>query len=181
MKITEPPASRNVRIRRKRLPASVADSTAVGSSIRMSFGCRAKALASSIICQSDTGRSLSRARTGAAEPSSASRSFARISIALRSVKGPRVISRPRKTFSDTVRCGARQNSWCTITMPARSAACSVSGAGMPSSSIVPEDGGASPAAMRMRVDLPAPFSPTSASTSPGLTTRSIPLSTGTMP
>ncbi len=110
VKITAPPPSVKARIRSKSLAASIAERTAVGSSIRMIFGRRAKALASSIICQSETGRSRRRAFGEADEPSSASIRAAPASLARRSMKGPRTISRPRKTFSATLRWGARQNS-----------------------------------------------------------------------
>ena len=46
--------------------------------------------------------------------------------------------------------------------------------GLPSSAISPSSGVASPYRMFIRVDFPAPFSPRSAWTSPGRTSRSIP-------
>ncbi len=66
-------------------------------------------------------------------------------------------------LSATVRCGRSDSSWKIQAIPA-----SVAAAGLrnvtdrPSSSIVPESGCTTPAMILIRVDLPAPFSPSTA-------------------
>ncbi len=76
-------------------------------------------------------------------------------------------SLPRKIFSATLRSGAIINSWKIVTMPCCRASRGLSNTvGRPSISIEPLSGFTSPERMRMSVDFPAPFSPTSAWTSP---------------
>lgn len=80
VKMTEPPSSAKARIRANSASVSRAPRTAVGSSISKSRGRAAKALASSTICQLDTGRPAMQARGSMSEFSSrsASRAAARM-------------------------------------------------------------------------------------------------------
>ena len=71
------------------------------------------------------------------------------------------------TFSATLRSGNRRGSWWTTAMPsARAWAGPAITVGSPSTRIVPVSGWWTPARILTRVLLPAPFSPTSAWTSP---------------
>ena len=85
-----------------------------------------------------------------------------------------------RMFSATVMSGSTAGCWWTIAMP-----CWVATAGdSPSSSwpfivIVPPSGTVVPDATPIRVDLPAPFSPSSACTSPGRMSRVTPVSAAT--
>ena len=73
-------------------------------------------------------------------------------------------------FSSTVMSGSTAGCWCTIAMPSDVAAFGVSAAMVcPQTVIVPSSGSVVPVAMFIRVDLPAPFSPRIACTSPGST------------
>ena len=75
---------------------------------------------------------------------------------------------PMNTFSATVRSGKRRGSWWTTAIPsARAWAGPWIWVASPSSQIVPLSGWWTPARILTSVLLPAPFSPTSAWTSPG--------------
>ena len=70
-------------------------------------------------------------------------------------------------FSATLRVGASVSSWVIVTMPSSSASLGeriVRAA--PSTSMPPASGASAPDAMRASVDLPEPFSPVSACTTP---------------
>ncbi len=85
--------------------------------------------------------------------------------------------RSRKMFSATVSSGMRLSSWWMIAMPARSASrVPVKRMTSPRTMILPSyDGcGHTPLSTFISVDLPAPFSPTSARTSPPRTSKSTP-------
>src|ERR1700704_2697407 len=74
---------------------------------------------------------------------------------------------PMKTFSATVRSGKSVGSWKMIAMPAACDCAVVSKTtSLPSSSTRPLSGRCTPARILTRVDLPAPFSPTSPCASP---------------
>ena len=83
-------------------------------------------------------------------------------------------SRPTATrmFSATVISGSSAGCWWTIAIPR---SCAVAGVrfstGEPSKMIVPASGAVVPEATFIRVDLPAPFSPSRACTSPGRTSN----------
>ena len=86
-----------------------------------------------------------------------------------------VISRPRKMLSTTDRLGHRLSSWWTMATPwATASVVEAKAMGSPSSSMVPEVGGWTPERIFMRVDLPAPFSPMRATTSPARISKSTP-------
>ena len=96
-------------------------------------------------------------------------------------RGPaRVGSRPMKTLAAASRLSKRFSSWCTKAMPAPSdwptvrEACSA-----PPITTVPAEGATTPPSTFMSVDLPAPFSPMSPTTSPGWTARLTPFSART--
>ena len=83
-----------------------------------------------------------------------------------------MISRLRKTFCATVSVGTRLISWNAMATPALREASAVKVvSGTPPISTVPEVGGCTPRRIFRIVDLPAPFSPSSAWTSPGRTSR----------
>ncbi len=66
-------------------------------------------------------------------------------------------------LSATLRSGSSDSSWNTLTMPARLAAAGLSSTrGWPESSMVPASGLTTPAITLMSVNLPAPFSPSTA-------------------
>src|SRR5215208_6238511 len=81
-------------------------------------------------------------------------------------------SRPRKTFWATLRSGIRLISWYMVLMPA---ACDSRGSAKATSSplkrIWPSSGVYTPVMTLIRVDFPAPFSPTRACTSPGCSSK----------
>ena len=75
----------------------------------------------------------------------------------------RAARRPRKTFSSTVSCGTTLTSCAMVATPRSSASRGErSVTSSPSSSSRPASGASTPATIRPSVDLPAPFSPTSA-------------------
>src|SRR3954468_22847993 len=88
------------------------------------------------------------------------------------MRPPRSGSLPRMMFSRTVKLSASMKCWWTMPMPAAIAAVGVlNTTGRPSSRIVPSSGWCMPYSVFIRVDLPAPFSPTTACTSPRPTVR----------
>src|SRR5579871_6717451 len=79
---------------------------------------------------------------------------------------------PRITFSATVNGGTRRKCWCTIPIPAASASRGdVNATGVPQSRISPSSGRYRPVRMFDNVDFPAPFSPSSACTSPSAASK----------
>ena len=84
-------------------------------------------------------------------------------------------SRPMKMFSATLSVGASSGSWLTITMPRSSASFGDPIVrSSPSISMRPASGASAPDAIRASVDLPEPFSPVSACTTPASSARSTP-------
>ena len=95
---------------------------------------------------------------------------------------PRVSSRPAKMFAVTVRSGNASISWCTMPMPCASASRGrASAIGWPSRHSSPLSGRREPERILSSVDLPAPFSPTSACASPAATSKLTPPSARTAP
>ena len=103
-----------------------------------------------------------------ATPSRSSTGRQRLRIAPRSTSPKRRGSRPRKTFSATVRLGDSASSWWMVTMPsARAAAGSGIATASPARRMLPPGSAwCTPARIFISVDLPAPFSPIRAWTSP---------------
>src|SRR3954470_9658351 len=92
----------------------------------------------------------------------------------RSSRPPRVGSLPRTMFSSTVKLPASMKCWWTIPMPAAMASLGLRKVtSRPSREILPSSGRCMPYRVFMSVDLPAPFSPTIAWTSPRRTRRSM--------
>src|SRR5947208_3372718 len=80
---------------------------------------------------------------------------------------------PRITFSATVNGGTRRKCWCTIPIPAsRASRGEPNVTGLPPRKIWPSSGWYSPVRIFESVDLPAPFSPSRAWTSPGRASKS---------
>ena len=154
---------------------------AVGSSISTIFGSESRVRAIATACRWPPDICLTRSRGRVSDFSSAKSSPARAYIAERSRKrnGPirRVSSRPRKTLSAAGRLSQSARSWWTISMPfSRASSGRAKRTGSPSSSISPAEGAKLPAMILTSVDLPAPLSPISPSTSPRPRSRSIPCS-----
>ena len=90
--------------------------------------------------------------------------------------------RPNITFSATDSPGTTAGSWCNVATPLRSASRgSRKGPTAPPTVTVPRSGRTTPAMTLISVDLPAPFSPRRACTSPGATRSPTPLSTRASP
>ena len=84
-------------------------------------------------------------------------------------------SRAMNTLSVMLRLGKRLSSWWMIVMPRSTASRGpLSTTGSPSSSSAPVVGVSIPARIFISVDFPAPFSPNSAVTRPGMTSKSTP-------
>src|SRR5262245_29449221 len=100
-------------------------------------------------------------------------SAARARIARPSIEPNRRGSRPRRMFSATERFVHRLTSWYTVLMPA---SCACAGlpkdTGTPARRISPASGVCTPVRALTSVDLPAPFSPSNACTSPGNSRKS---------
>ena len=163
------PASRNWRMTRNRSATSCAFRAAVGSSMISTRESNDSALAISTICWRATVRSATSVRGSRLR---FRRSKSRRALALRRSSSrnrprPRRGSRPMKMFCAALRCRIRLSSWCTMPMPS---ACAPRGlpmsTGRPSMSISPASHRWMPASTFISVDLPAPFSPISACTSP---------------
>src|SRR5829696_2417918 len=110
-------------------------------------------------------------------PTLASSSLARRSASWRG--WPRTLIGPRVTFSSTLLCANRLNCWKTMPTSERSRARARPslGRGWPSRRMVPLSIGSSRLMVRHRVDLPDPDGPTTITTSPGSTSRSMSWST----
>ena len=81
--------------------------------------------------------------------------------------GPRLISRPMKKLRVTLMRGLSARSWYTVPMPAWLASRGeLNSTSLPSIMILPEVGLCTPERILIKVDLPAPLSPSSAWTSP---------------
>jgi len=149
-------------------------SAAVGSSmISTCESCEMALTISTICCRAtvsfETGVSGSISRFICAR-SSAVRRF--ISFSFRNRRKALRGSRPMKMFWATVRSCARLSSWWIMVIPIRCAA-RVSGicTSRPRKKIFPSSFGYTPVSTFIRVDLPAPFSPTSACTSPAFRSK----------
>ena len=95
---------------------------------------------------------------------------------------PAVRSWPRNRFAVTSRFSHSARSWNTVWMPRAVAACGLrTWTSRPSSDRRPRSGSSTPAMIFIRVDLPAPLSPTSPITSPRRTSRSAPRRASTAP
>ena len=168
MKTIATPRSLRRRTVTNRLSTSCGESAAVGSSMIRSRALEESALAISISWRSATPRP----RTGVSGPKStpsSSRSRAtpeRIACQSTVWRRPRGW-RPAKTFSATVRSGKTVGSWYIATIPSRCASCGLPILwGSPSTRSPPSSGWTTPVRIFTSVDLPAPFSPTSACTAP---------------
>src|SRR5579859_1907774 len=200
MKTTDVPPSLSCLMIRNKSSVSAGVSTAVGSSRISTVAFLTSALTISTRCWMPTGRSSTRASGSSSSPyrresSLTSRRVLRRSSTPLSLvnearkpanagkERPRRVSRrpespvssmPRVTFSATVNTGTSMKCWCTIPMPAAMASFGERNlAGLPSSRISPSSGCNSPYSTFIRVDLPAPFSPSRAWTCPGATDRSM--------
>ena len=172
--------ARSSRITSNRRSVSLSVSDEVGSSMISTSASSDSALAiSTICCCADR-----QVRTGAAGSiSTPSRVEARCASArsrVRSTNGPRCGSRARKMFSATDRWGTRFSSWWIIAIPrvCASSACA-NRRGAPFETIRPVVGLIWPLMIFISVDLPAPFSPHSACTSPRRSSKSTPSSAST--
>ena len=160
----------------------MADSAVVGSSSTSTLQGWDVALTISVSWRWPAGMSATR-RVGSMSTPMAANSFRLLAISARSsIRAPRLISRSRKTFWATVSVGTKLISWNAMETPAARAASAVKVvSGAPPIATVPEVGGCTPRRIFRMVDLPAPFSPSSAWTSPGRTSRLTPSRARTPP
>src|SRR4051794_13685149 len=174
MKTIDVPPSRSRFMTAISSSVSCGVSTAVGSSSTSSPASWLSALRISTRCCTPTGRSPTSASGGTCRPYSREISTSRARARRRSRKPrPRICSRPSITFSATVNAGISMKCWWTMPMPAAMASSGPENrTGSPSTRISPSSGWYRPYRTFIRVDLPAPFSPSSAWISPGATTRS---------
>ena len=122
------------------------------------------ALAISTICRRDRLRSRTSARgSTSSQAMRASSASARRRWARRSIRPRRLGGSASEMLSATVRSGISDSSWKMQTMPARVASAgSGEGDGRPARRISPVSGRRTPAMILISVDLPAPFSPSTA-------------------
>src|SRR6218665_590075 len=154
----------------------------VGSSRIKTRGSSMSALAISTSCCCAIGRLPTSSVSGRLTPSISMARRARSASSLLLRNPPTEGQRPRVIFSATVRPGTRLNSWCTTDIPPRRAAPGpLHATVLPASSMVPESGATDPDTMLTRVDLPAPFLPRSARTSPAWRVKSTPLNARIFP
>src|SRR5436305_1277015 len=168
MKSTAAPRARSVSTTPKSRSTSVCVSAAVGSSITITRASDESAFAISTICWSaiESPRAM---RSGSSlTPSCSKSSSTSRRMRRRSMRRPlRSGGAPMKTFSATVRSGKSVGSWNIMAMPAAFDWAVVSKTtSTPSMSTRPPSGRCTPARILTSVDLPAPFSPTSACASP---------------
>src|SRR5215211_3159168 len=146
-----------------------APSAAVGSSRIRMRGLSASALASSSSARCATLSSSTRVGSFAVQPIRSSSS--RIQVSSR--PSTKDAGTPSDMFSATVRSGNSAGCWWTIASPRCWAASGVSRSNaLPPRVIVPSSGAMTPPATPMSVDLPAPFSPSNACTSPARAAKS---------
>src|SRR5262245_59902442 len=118
----------------------------------------------------------------ASTPARASASSAAWRCARRSMSPKRRGGSVMLMLSATERSGISESSWKTQAIPAaRASDGDAKVIGSPSSSIRPSSGGITPAMILIRVDLPAPFSPSTAWMRPARTVRSAPANACTPP
>ncbi len=85
-----------------------------------------------------------------------------------------------RMFSATVMSGSRAGCWWTIAIPSSCATAGTRPSSVrPSNTIAPPSGAVAPDATFISVDFPAPFSPSSACTSPGSTSNETSVSAAT--
>src|SRR5581483_9194885 len=162
----------------KRRSDSTRVSDSVGSSRTRTFDSSASAFAISSSCRSATASSVTRAAGSIRAPIAASRS--RVQPAQRATGGRRAGGMPSTMFSATVRSSRIERCWQTTATPSACAwAGDASSSTVPPISTCPESGAVEPAATAINVDLPAPFSPTRAWTSPSSTSNETLLSATT--
>ena len=166
----------------KRRSSSARPSEDVGSSRIRTLGRSAQARAISIIWRCPVESALAGARASRSIPRRSSIAWASATIVLRPSHRPpaRTGSRPTIRFSAIERLGSTVSSWNTVWIPAAFASAGLSKLmARPSSRIWPVSGGNRPEAIFMRVDLPAPFSPMNAWTSPATRSNRAPSSAST--
>ncbi len=153
---------------------SAADNDAVGSSRTRTEDRVDRARAISTVCCWAGPRARTGARAATRAPRLPSRPWAARAISpRRSSTPPR--SRPRKMFSAALSSGTSASSWYTTFSPrCLTWSGSPNGRGEPASFTSPESGTTAPPRTLMNVDLPAPFSPSSAWISPRPRSKSTP-------
>ena len=145
----------------------------VGSSKMISFALRVAARAAATSCCCPICRAPRKARASNEKPISSRIRWALRSIARSFRRESRASSSPRNMLAATVRCGQSTTSWWTTFMPSAIASCGDPRAtGFPRHRISPLVRAIAPDRSLIKVDLPAPFSPTTAWTSPCMTSRS---------
>ena len=152
---------------------------AVGSSRMKTRHCRRSALAIATNCRSAkpseaTGRSGSGSKSSWA---STARAASRMRARSTTASGPnrRTGRSPSAMFSAIDSAGTSRSSCGMVTMPAAMASRGLEKCrAAPSTRTVPRSGRQTPPRMRISVDLPAPFSPTTAWISPAATSKSTP-------
>ena len=178
MSTAAPPRDVKRRITPRRSPTSAGASTAVGSSSRRNRASAASAFTISSRCLRATLRCSTRASGSRGRPARSLASFTRRRSRAGATGHPAVSA----TFSATVNAGTDVKCWWTIPIPSRRASRGESpGRATSSTSTTPASGWRRPAAICMRVVLPAPFSPRSAWTSPGGNVKSAPRNACTEP
>ncbi len=148
----------------------------VGSSRMSTWAPRDTAFRISTICRCAKPRSLTSCPARNGKPwrsmmACASRRSARPSIRQPGRRG----SRPTMMLSATVMLGSRLSSWKIMAMPpSMRSSTEARDRSRPASMTVPASGRWTPMSTFMSVDLPAPFSPSRAWTSPARTSKSMP-------
>ena len=167
----------------KSFSLSAAESEAVGSSMTISRAFRMRARQMLISQFSAVERPLTPAKSGALRPTRRATGATSLAIAVQSIMPKRLFfGSPNMMFSMTFMLGTKASSWWMKLMPSSAARCGVgTTTGAPSRRMRPPSGWVTPARMRIRVDLPAPFAPTRPCTSPGRRSRDTPLSAWTPP
>ena len=143
----------------------------VCSSMMMSVASSDSAFTISIIWHCASERSATDVAGRKSQPRRRRRGSTLVCSAFRSISlsgPPRRGSRPMNTLAATSRLSKRLSSWCTKAMPRPSESCTVRlSRSVPAKLMVPALGGTTPPRIFISVDLPAPFSPMSPTTSPG--------------
>src|SRR5271157_1785426 len=170
----------NCRMRANNPSRSAGVRLEVGSSNPMIWAPRAKVRAISTTCSSAIPRLETRVVT---ESRGASGFKISLAFAWNSARFTTLSASvcPRKMFCATSSWGTRLGSWLTNPTPSARACrgSSMATSPWPSISIAPESGGCTPKRIFIKVDLPAPFSPIRAWTSPALRSKSTPFNAWT--
>src|SRR6218665_3407255 len=146
---------------------SVSSSDEVGSSMMTSLARMLTARAMAVICWVAVLHDRSGRLTSTDMPKPARMRALSTSTWRQSIRPKRAGSRPRKMFSATERCGTRLSSWYIVLNPARCAAMgTLKSTPLPSNTMVPASRALAPVRILISVDLPAPFCPIRACTSP---------------